>query len=71
MAGGIYLVQPSGSLVEMTEQPYDAEARLQRLLSDYPNLLAGDQVNPGAPRRWLLVKQEASIPSEDGGGGRW
>ena len=71
MAGGIYLVQDSGSLVEMTEQPYDAEARLQRLLSDYPNLLAGNQVNPTAPRRWLLIKQEASIPSEDGGSGRW
>lgn len=71
MAGGIYLVQASGSLVEMSEQRYDAESRLQQLLADYPNLLAGDQLNPSAPRRWLLVRKEAGIPSEEGGGNRW
>lgn len=30
-------------LVEMVEQGYEAEAVLQQLLADYPNLLAGDQ----------------------------
>jgi hypothetical protein len=33
----------------MIEQPYEAEAVLQRLLADYPNLLAGDQDDE--PRR--------------------
>jgi len=38
-------------LVEMTPQVYDSEDLLQVLLAQYPSLLAGDQMNPGAPRR--------------------
>ena len=41
------------------------------MLAKYPNLLAGDQINNEAPRRWLLVSREASLPSEEGGAGRW
>ncbi len=71
MAGGIYLVQDGGGLVELAEQPYEAEAVLQRLLADYPNLLAGDQVDPASPRRWLFVAREAGVPGEEGGASRW
>ncbi|MDQ3044200.1 MAG: hypothetical protein M3R06_03475 [Chloroflexota bacterium] len=71
MAGGIYLVQGDNSLVELGEQGYVTESILQGLLADYPNLMAGDQINPGSPRRWLFVKREAAVPSEEGGGGRW
>jgi hypothetical protein len=60
MSGGIFLIQ-SGGLVEMTEQPYDTEAVLQDLLAKYPNLLAGDQMDGAALRRWLLVKREMGI----------
>jgi hypothetical protein len=42
MSGGIYLVQGDGQLVEMIEQDYASEDRLQELLAKYPNLLAGD-----------------------------
>ena len=71
MGGIIYLIQDDDKLVEMAEQEYDSEDLLQKLLAQYPNLLSGDQINRMAPRRWLLVKREAGLPSEDGGSGRW
>jgi hypothetical protein len=71
MSGGIYLIQDDGKLVEMKQQAYDSEALLQRLLSEYPNLLAGDQIDPMSPRRWLLISREVAVPSEEGGSGRW
>lgn len=69
--GGIYLFHGEDQLLEMAEQEYDSEDLLQTLLAKYPNLLAGDQIDPAAPRRWLLVKREAPVPSEEGGSGRW
>lgn len=71
MNGGIFLIQDNGQLIEMTAQQYDSEDLLQELLAKYPNLLAGDQMDNKSPRRWLLISREASVPSEDGGGGRW
>lgn len=55
----------------MTEQPYASEDLLQKLLADYPSLLAGNQINPGAPRKWLLVSRETPLASEQDGSGRW
>ncbi|HEX2948698.1 MAG TPA: hypothetical protein VHV83_03880 [Armatimonadota bacterium] len=71
MSDGIFLLNENGNLVEMTEQAYDSEALLQQLLAEYPSLLAGKQINPGAPRRWLLVRREAGVPAEEAGGNRW
>jgi hypothetical protein len=71
MSGGIYLLREDDELVEMLERPYDSEAVLQQLLAKHPSLLAGDQLEADAPRRWLLVAREASLPSEEDGGGRW
>jgi hypothetical protein len=71
MNGGIFLIQKGGELVEMTEQPYDTEDVLQDLLAMYPNLLAGDQMDPGKPRRWLLVSREMGVPDEEDGADRW
>jgi hypothetical protein len=70
MTGGIYLIQPDGQLVEMSEQPYDSEALLQKLLADYPHLLAGDQMNSTEPRRWLLISREMTVPLNDNSLGR-
>ena len=69
-SGKIYLREGDG-LVPMAEARYDAEDVLQALLADYPDLLAGDQMRPEEPRRWLLVTREAGIPDRDGGGARW
>lgn len=71
MASGVFLIQDDESLVEMNEQPYDSEGILQDLIAKYPNLLAGDQIESIEPRRWLLVKREMGIPSEEEGSNRW
>jgi hypothetical protein len=70
--GSIFLIQEKeGRLVEMKEEAYEREDLLQKLLADYPNLLAGDQINSTEPRRWLLIKREMPVPSEEDGADRW
>lgn len=71
MTGGIFLIRDDDQLVELASRPYHSEDLLQGLLERYPNLLAGDQIDSVAPRRWLLVKREAAIPSDAEGSGRW
>lgn len=71
MSGGVFLIQDDGQLVEMSEEPYGSEEKLQELLARYPNLLVGGQIDPAAPRRWLLVSREVGVPGEEYGGGRW
>jgi hypothetical protein len=71
MAGGIFLIQSGGGLLEMKEQPYDSEEVLQELLARYPNLLAGDQMDGESPRRWMLITREMGVPDEEEGHGRW
>jgi hypothetical protein len=68
--GGIFLLSGE-QLVEMRERAYDSEDLLQKLLADYPSLLAAGDELAGAPRRWLLVKREAGVPDRDAGGNRW
>jgi hypothetical protein len=67
----IFLIDGSGEIVEMNDQPYDSERLLQELLAKYPSVLAGEQMNRTAPVKWLLVTREASIPGEADGAGRW
>ncbi|MGV8124993.1 MAG: hypothetical protein AB2L14_35035 [Candidatus Xenobiia bacterium LiM19] len=71
MGSNIYLIKDDSRLVEMKEEPYNSEDLLQELLERYPNLLAGDQMDNDSPRRWLLVKREISLASEEEGSGRW
>ena len=54
----------------MNEQAYESEALL-RLLSKYPALLVGDQIDAASPRKLLLVEPEIGVRSEEDGGGRW
>ena len=71
VAGRIYLLDGESKLIAMEEAPYDSETLLQKLLADYPDLLAGDQINAEEPRRWLLVTREMAVPGEQDGAGRW
>lgn len=71
MVDNIYLVQNGGQLIEMGEHAYDSEDVLQRLLADYPHLLAGDQIDAATPRRWVLISREVGVPSEEDGAQRW
>jgi hypothetical protein len=55
----------------MVEQPYEAESLLQALLATHPDLLAGDQIDPVDPRRWLLIEREAGVPAAAGASDWW
>ena len=67
MTGKIYLIQENGTLQPLSEQPYASEDLLQGLLGQYPDLLAGDQIDGNSPRRWLLVSREVGVPIEEDG----
>lgn len=69
--GGIFILRGDKKLIEMAEQQYESESILQELLQEYPQLLAGQQIDSGNPRRWLLVCREAGIPDGIGAGDRW
>jgi hypothetical protein len=62
-------IKHGSTLIEMTEQPYDAEGVLQQLLADHPDLVGeqdGDQ-----RKRWLLVQREMGVGEEPDAGSRW
>lgn len=66
----IFLVR-DGALVPLVNTAYDSEGVLQKLLAEFPDLIAGGQVDPDAPRRWVLVGREVGVPDHQGGGDRW
>ena len=68
---GLFHISPEGELVSMILSPYEAEDVLQTLLETHPDLLAGGQMTPGAPRRWALVKREQGVPDRGDAGSRW
>lgn len=69
--GGIFLIQADGKVVEMKEELYKSEDVFQIILAQYPNVLAGDQIDSQNPRRWLLISREIRVPAEEGGSGQW
>lgn len=71
MSAKIFLLGKSNVLTEVEETQYASESVLQDLLARFPNLLAGDEMTPNAPRRWLLVSREMPVPDGDDGSGRW
>lgn len=64
----IFLLR-DGDLVEMSARPYDTEEILQRYLEEHPKLLGGDQMDPEAPRRWIVVSREIAMTGEERGVG--
>ena len=46
MSGKIFLLQENEKLQALSAKDYESEALLQELLAEYPDLLAGDQINP-------------------------
>ena len=67
----IYLLKDSGDLEKVRKHSYDSEDLLQELIEKYPELLAGEQINPDEPVRWILIKREAGIPDGEGQSDRW
>lgn len=71
MTDRIYFVSDDETLKPMEARPYADEDLLQRLLERYPDLLAGEQVDPDDPRRWLLIEREAGITHDGDEKRRW
>jgi hypothetical protein len=67
----IYLISDSGDLQRVEHQFYSSEDILQQLVAKHPEILAGEQIDPTAPPRWLLIRREATIPDSANGEGRW
>jgi len=67
----IYLLGPDRTLERVPLAAYDSETVLQKLIEDYPALLASEQIDPDDPPRWLLIKREAGIPDAEGSSDRW
>jgi hypothetical protein len=71
MAGKIYVLRDGGELSELTPAQYTDEDFFQGLIEKHPEILAGDQINPDNPRKWLLVSREMGVPAEQDGGSQW
>jgi len=67
----IFLLKGAEDLEKLPVHPYDSEDLLQTLIMKHPELLAGDQINPDKPIRWLFIKREAGIPDGDQESDRW
>ncbi len=71
MESGVYLLHDDNSLTKMIAQAYASEGLLQRYIEDHPDLLAGDQIDPSDPRRWLFIQREMGVPAERETSDRW
>lgn len=71
MSGGVFVLKDPTTLIEMKPACFAAEDDFQHLLADFPALLAGGQIDSIKPRKWLLVRREMAIASEQDGAGRW
>ena len=71
MGERIYLMGRGERLQPLEEELFGTEDELQALIADHPELLDGEQMRPGDPRRWVLVTREKSISESPGAGGRW
>src|SRR4051794_31399596 len=65
----IYVLRDQ-QLVELRPSEYTNECLLQRLVADFPHLLAGEEIGE-TPRRWLLIGREYGVPDWEEGGARW
>lgn len=71
MAARIFSIEEDGHLLQMDEEACRTEDEFQDLLSNYPELLGGDEIDSSSPRRWLLVKREMGVPAGEEGEERW
>ncbi len=55
----------------LEEEPFPTEDELQALIAGHPELLDGEQIRPGDPRRWILITREKGISETSHSGARW
>ena len=71
MAERIYTRGDDGGLEPLEEEPFATEDELQALIAEHPELLDGQQMRPGDPRRWILITREKGIAETSESGARW
>ena len=71
MSERIYTRGEQGRLEPLEEEPFSTEDEIQSLIAEHPELLDGEQIRPGDPRRWLLITREKGISETSGSGARW
>lgn len=71
MYSSIFVIDKDNNFVEMKQTQFETEDIFQNIIEKYPNILAGEQINPNDPRRWILVSREIGVPSEANGGNQW
>src|ERR1035438_2877460 len=68
----IYVVNESGTTEEMERvRCKDEKRELQDILTHNSGLLAGDEIDPEDPCRWMLIKREMPVPDPSTGSNRW
>ena len=60
-----------GELEPLREVQFSTEDELQALIAEHPELLDGEQIRPGSPRRWILITREKGIAETSSSGARW
>lgn len=68
---GLFLLDQSGDMTALTHADYDSEDLMQELLAQHHDLLGGDQMGGGIPRKWMFVAREAPVPDSEESTGRW
>ena len=71
MAERIYTRDRQGRLEPLEEEPFALEDELQALIAEHPELLDGEQMRPGDPRRWILITREQGIAETADSPFRW
>ena len=66
----IYTSAEAG-LEALEKHPFSSEDELQELIAKHPELLDGEQMRPGDPRRWILITREQGIAEKAGQHDRW
>ena len=57
MRDTIFMKNSENKLVSLSETLYQKEEHLQEIIANNPVLLAGEQINPDEPRKWILIFQ--------------
>ena len=67
----IFHINENNEAVLLREEKYESEDVFQTLIEKYPAILAGEQINPESPRKWILISREMGVPAHDGGSDQW
>ena len=67
----IYNRDGQGRIEPLEEEPFGSEDDLQALIAQHPELLDGEQMRPGDPRRWILITREQGISETADSSPRW